>query len=246
MLMVLGLLAVPGLTGCGGGGGVPAAGRAPQQPYLPVAGVGADSGLHPLSAGAATPSAQEAELLKLINEVRTLGTLGGKSVIAGSCAETSFAPRRLAPLTYSGVLAQAASKHAQYMGQVGYQGHDESAELAAGSSFFYGASRQDRVQRSVTEAGLSPTYDFVASNSGENVAGGTPGQTDDGGMTTGYATPREVMEAWIKSPAHCRNLMNPAWDFVGTAYHQRAEPNVHVQPRLHQHSWVQVFGRGTA
>lgn len=243
----MGLLVALGLTGCGGGG-APAAGRTPQQPYLPAAGVNVGGGgeIHPLSAVMVPPSEQEVQLLQLINEVRTLGTVGGKNVIPGSCAETTFAPRQLRPLSYSGVLAHAAGKHAQYMGRVGYQGHDESSELGASSGFFYGATRQARVQRSLTEAGLSPTYDFVAGNSGENVAGGTPGQVAGGDMTTGYATPREVMEAWMKSPAHCRNLMNPDWDFVGTAYFHNTVPNVNVQPRLHQHSWVQVFGRGTA
>ena len=52
------------------------------------------------------------------------------------------------------------------------------------------------------------------------------------------------MEAWMKSPAHCQNLMNEDWDFVGTAYYHNPTPNISASPRLHQYSWVQVFGRG--
>ncbi|WP_261663275.1 CAP domain-containing protein [Deinococcus sp. Marseille-Q6407] len=192
-----------------------------------------------------SPSAEEAELLLLINEVRTRGTVAGKNVIPGSCVADTFVAGQLKALSYSGVLARAAGRHAQYMSRVGYQAHDEDRALAGNSGFFYGSTRRERVQRSLNEAGLSPTYDFVAGNSGENVAGGTPGQTASGETTTGYATPREVMEAWMQSPSHCHNLMNPDWDFVGTAYVYNAEPNVQVQPRRHQYSWVQVFGRGT-
>jgi uncharacterized protein YkwD len=43
-------------------------------------------------------------------------------------------------------------------------------------------------------------YDWRAA--GENIA-------------TGYATPRSVVHAWMASPDHCRNILNPAFRDVG-------------------------------
>lgn len=34
---------------------------------------------------------------------------------------------------------------------------------------------------------------------------------------TGYTTEREVVDAWIKSPSHCKNLMNKAYKEMGVA-----------------------------
>ena len=45
-------------------------------------------------------------------------------------------------------------------------------------------------------------YSFSAA--GENIA-------------AGQSTVQEVMASWIKSPGHCRNLMNPAFQDVGVA-----------------------------
>lgn len=36
-------------------------------------------------------------------------------------------------------------------------------------------------------------------------------------IAEGYETEQQVIEGWLKSPAHCRNLMNPDYHFMGVA-----------------------------
>lgn len=36
-------------------------------------------------------------------------------------------------------------------------------------------------------------------------------------IATGYATERQVVDAWIKSPGHCQNIMNKAYKEMGVA-----------------------------
>lgn len=36
-------------------------------------------------------------------------------------------------------------------------------------------------------------------------------------IATGHTTEREVVEAWIKSPGHCQNIMNKAYKEMGVA-----------------------------
>ena len=67
-----------------------------------------------------------------------------------------------------------------------------------------GRSPGDRVQ----EVGFRGSY------IGENIARGQP-------------TPEAVIAAWMASPGHCRNIMNPRYHFlgVGLAYSPADEPN---------------------
>jgi uncharacterized protein YkwD len=44
---------------------------------------------------------------------------------------------------------------------------------------------------------------FVWSIAGENIA-------------TGFLSPSDVVQAWMHSPEHCRNILSPAYAFVGT------------------------------
>jgi uncharacterized protein YkwD len=66
-------------------------------------------------------------------------------------------------------------------------------------------------------------YDW--SNVGENIA-------------SGFATPTEVVKAWMASPDHCRNILNPNYANVGTG--------VNAHPVLVAASgsatWTQDFG----
>jgi uncharacterized protein YkwD len=57
----------------------------------------------------------------------------------------------------------------------------------------------------------------------ENVAGG-------------QETAEEVVGGWLKSPAHCTNLMNPGFSEMGIAYFTNPKQGVGIY-------WVQVFGR---
>ena len=36
-------------------------------------------------------------------------------------------------------------------------------------------------------------------------------------IATGYTSEREVVDAWIKSPGHCKNIMNKAYKEMGVA-----------------------------
>jgi uncharacterized protein YkwD len=36
-------------------------------------------------------------------------------------------------------------------------------------------------------------------------------------IAEGYETEQQVVEGWLKSPGHCKNLMNPAYSFMGAA-----------------------------
>jgi uncharacterized protein YkwD len=36
-------------------------------------------------------------------------------------------------------------------------------------------------------------------------------------IATGYTTEKDVVDAWIKSPGHCRNIMNKAYKEMGVA-----------------------------
>ena len=55
---------------------------------------------------------------------------------------------------------------------------------------------------------------FRGSYIGENIARGQP-------------TPEAVVAAWMASPGHCQNIMNPRYHFlgVGLAYSLSDEPN---------------------
>ena len=49
---------------------------------------------------------------------------------------------------------------------------------------------------------------FVWSSAGENIA-------------TGYATPSGVVNAWMASPGHCANILNPGYADIGTGVNPR-------------------------
>ena len=239
--MGLALLAAGLLAGCS-----PRETQPPQGGTTPVAGagqvpaVGAPVGSNlvpgnPVTAVRDSPNAEEVQLLQLMNEVRTKGTLNGQDMRGVSCLQgESFSPRPA--LAYSGVLSHAARKHATYMGFVGYMAHQEKIEEDKSSRYFYGVTGVDRMQKSIDEAGLTKTHTFMAQNSGENVSGGTPGDGE-----TGFADALEVMKAWLDSPSHCANLMNPSWEYAGIGYVRNDTPDISTPLHKHMHSWVQVF-----
>jgi uncharacterized protein YkwD len=66
---------------------------------------------------------------------------------------------------------------------------------------------------------------YVWSNIGENIA-------------TGFATPREVVTAWMASPDHCRNILSPSYANVGTG----VNPNPVLAAAGGAATWTQDFG----
>jgi uncharacterized protein YkwD len=52
----------------------------------------------------------------------------------------------------------------------------------------------------------------------------------------GQTTPEQVVQAWLKSPEHCANIMEPAFVHMGVAFavNQTSEGGIY---------WAQEFGR---
>lgn len=97
------------------------------------------------------------------------------------------------------------------------QGH--SATQAAASTIFHvtpsGSNPGDRIAQT--------GYRF--STWGENVA-------------AGYRDAQSVMDAWMRSPGHCRNVLNPGFTELGVGYVQREG-----DPSRYFDYWTQVFAR---
>lgn len=54
-------------------------------------------------------------------------------------------------------------------------------------------------------------------------------------IAAGQASPAEVVQGWIDSPGHCKNLLNPHYKHLGVAY-------VYAPDTRYKHYWVQNFG----
>lgn len=54
-------------------------------------------------------------------------------------------------------------------------------------------------------------------------------------IASGQMTPEDAVAGWLKSPAHCANLMDPAFNEMGAAFSVNRESEMGVY-------WVQVFG----
>lgn len=115
---------------------------------------------------------------------------------------TSYMPPA-PPLTWNGFLEKSAAGHASDMARQEYFSHTSKD----------GRSMEDRI--ALGGYVFNGYKSFII---GENIAMGQ--QTID-----------EVMTGWIKSPGHCKNLMNPAFKEVGVAENSNY--------------WVQDFGGRT-
>lgn len=65
-------------------------------------------------------------------------------------------------------------------------------------------------------------------------AAGYMGSTTGENIAAGQDTAAIVVQAWIDSPGHCRNMMSPGYNEIGIGFH----PEGRQQPY-----WVQNFGR---
>ncbi|WP_207428674.1 CAP domain-containing protein [Pedobacter sp. SYSU D00535] len=115
-----------------------------------------------------------------------------------NCGNTYMPPAP--PLVWNTQLELAALAHAQDMNRNKYFDHKSKD----------GRTIKDRI----TGAGYTPTG-YRAFIIGENIA-------------WGQRSIKEVMDGWIGSPAHCRNLMKPDFKEVGIAFYNSY--------------WVQDFG----
>lgn len=108
-------------------------------------------------------------------------------------------------LAWSPALHNAADAHARDMATRQYFAH------VAPPPAPHGATVADRAER----FGYSRDV-------GENIAAGHP-------------TAEAAMQAWLNSPGHCRNIMNPNYRALGMAY-------TYTHLGSHRHYWVQNFG----
>jgi uncharacterized protein YkwD len=58
-------------------------------------------------------------------------------------------------------------------------------------------------------------------------------------IATGYSTPSAVVRAWMRSPGHCANILNPLYREVGTGV---ANSMIHGASNV-DGTWTQDFGR---
>jgi uncharacterized protein YkwD len=58
-------------------------------------------------------------------------------------------------------------------------------------------------------------------------------------IATGYSTPSDVVGAWMRSPGHCANILNPIYREVGTGV---ANNMIHGASNI-DGTWTQDFGR---
>jgi uncharacterized protein YkwD len=58
-------------------------------------------------------------------------------------------------------------------------------------------------------------------------------------IATGFATPQQVVSAWMGSPGHCRNILDPQYASVGTGVSSSPVRSAATGPA----TWTQDFGR---
>ena len=54
-------------------------------------------------------------------------------------------------------------------------------------------------------------------------------------IAAGYKTPQEVVDGWMNSEGHRKNILNPAFTKIGVGYLYTGKDMAHY--------WVQMFGR---
>lgn len=103
-------------------------------------------------------------------------------------------------LTWNEQLERAALAHARDMNRHGYFSHTSRN----------GNTLRDRIEKAGYKLNGYQGYSY-----GENIA-------------SGQRSIEQVMSSWIKSPGHCKNLMNPSFREIGVAEND--------------YFWVQNFG----
>ncbi|MBE9041514.1 CAP domain-containing protein [Oscillatoriales cyanobacterium LEGE 11467] len=112
-------------------------------------------------------------------------------------------------LTANGLLHAAAQEHSEDMANQDFFDH-------------YNPVEKNTFDQRIKTAG----YDFSAA--GENIAAGT-----------GLFSPQKVVDAWIASPGHNENLLDPRFTELGVGYHFLAND---TGKENHYIYWTQKFG----
>lgn len=131
--------------------------------------------------------AQKAEFLNAVNAARSQ---------EHSCGQYGVMPPA-PPLAWSDILYRAAAEHSFDMASTGIMTHDGS-----------GSETDWTMMQSKLDHKSSPTERGIANGAkhgiGENVA-------------RGYSTTTAVIQAWLNSPGHCRQMMDPNNKSIGMA-----------------------------
>jgi uncharacterized protein YkwD len=127
--------------------------------------------------------------VNLSQDLQTLLILVNEARAAGhDCgSEGIFTPTN--PLTLNSKLTTAAQKHSEDMelaGQLKHVTPEGAFHYAVGTTF------DNRIKQE----------GYVFKTAGENIA-------------RGFSSPEAVMEAWLASPGHCRNIMKPSYTELG-------------------------------
>jgi len=104
-----------------------------------------------------------------------------------------------------------------------------TAGCDCGSAGYFAATTPVAWNEKLEQAALDHSEDMFANNSLNHTGsdGSDPGtrmtrrgydwKTYGENIAWGYQTDKSVMEGWIKSPGHCRNIMNPDFKEMGAA-----------------------------
>jgi hypothetical protein len=145
-----------------------------------------------------------ARLLVVLGAVAALGASAAPASAATSCPGADAAPLLIGAERATAALGCLVNHERQAAGlgplpaqaQVAQAALGHAVDMAARSFFDHTNPDGITFDRRVTNAGLN----WAAV--GENIA-------------RGQDTAREVLAAWLKSPKHCENLMNPTYTTVG-------------------------------
>ncbi len=83
-------------------------------------------------------------------------------------------------------------------------------------------------------------FDHNNPNTGTNPfqrmqAAGFQGQTMGENIAAGQPTPQSVVDGWMNSPGHCKNILNGGYRFIGIGYFFSPTDQ-------YRHMWTQNFG----
>ncbi len=116
-----------------------------------------------------------------------------------------------------GATSYAAAAPLTWNAQLAQAAQGHATDMAAQNYFSHTSLDGRTFAQRITNAGYTP-YRTI----GENIA-------------AGQTTPQAVVDGWLKSEGHCRNIMNPAFKELGVGY-------AYAGTSTYKHYWVQDFG----
>lgn len=139
-------------------------------------------------------------------ELEVIGRINYARTQGFDCVKRSYGAKPIAALVPHPKLREAARDHAVDMQARGYFAHDTPEGLT--------------VENRVANAG------YAAARASENIIGG---------QRLGSSA-RTVVQWWLQSPVHCKNIMNPLYTQIGAGHIYAPRDRTGLQ-----HYWVIVF-----